>query len=81
MDPLNYFPPLFEAKLELCSPDLIFIPSVESEVEGNFRELIQGIIEDVVFVTTLITRICSQNGQKDYKVSLVPHYISSTNLT
>lgn len=71
MDPLNSFPPLFEAKLELNSPDLIFIPSLESGVEGNFRELINGIIEDVMFITTLILRIYSNNGQKDYKVSLI----------
>lgn len=69
MDPLNSFPPLFEAKLELSSPDLIFIPSLESGVEGNFRELVEGIIEDVMFVTTLIKRIYSENDQQDYKVS------------
>ncbi|KAK7573934.1 hypothetical protein V9T40_011125 [Parthenolecanium corni] len=73
MDPLNSFPPLFEAKLELNSPDLIFIPSLESGVEGNFRELINGIIEDVMFITTLILRIYSNNGQKDYKQYVEEH--------
>lgn len=68
MDPLNVFPPLFEAKLELHTPDIVFTPSLETNTEGNFVGLVQSIIEDVVHMTTLIPRIYAESNHPDYSV-------------
>lgn len=71
MDPLNVYPPLFEAKLELHIPDVMFTPSLETNVEGNFVSLVESIIEDVIHMTTLIPRIYAESNQPDYSVGLV----------
>lgn len=68
MDPLNAFPPLFETKLELHIPDPVFTPSLEINVDGNFVSLVQSIIEDAIYTTTLIPRIYSENNHPDYSV-------------
>lgn len=69
MDPLNSFPPLFEAKLELNVTKLIFVPSIEKNIEGNFINLIESIIENIMHVTTLISKIYVENESYNYRVS------------
>lgn len=61
--------PLFEACLELHEPDLVFTPSLDSTVEGNFRSIIQGIIEEIIELSKLMPRISDKNGANDYFVS------------
>lgn len=70
MDPLNSYAPLFEAKFELDSLKLYFVPSIEPQIHGNFMSLIQEIIENVMNMTTLIPKIHSENGCQNYKVRL-----------
>ncbi len=70
MDPLNLFPPIFEAKLELNGMELNFEPSIEQNIEGNFVSLIQGIMDDITHVATLIPKIFVENGHQDYKVCI-----------
>lgn len=61
--------PLFEACLELHEPDLVFTPSLDSTVEGNFCSIIQGIIEEIIELSKLMPRICDKKGANDYFVS------------
>jgi len=61
--------PLFEACLELHEPDLVFIPSLDSNTEGNFCSIIQGIIEEIIELSKLMPRICDKKNASDYFVS------------
>jgi len=61
--------PLFEASLELQEPELVFTPSLDSTTEGNFRSIIQGIIEEIIELSKLMPRICKKNNAHDYFVS------------
>lgn len=61
--------PLFEACLELHEPDLVFTPSLDSSVEGNFCSILQGIIDEIIELSKLMPRICSQKIASDYFVS------------
>ena len=74
MDPLNSYAPLFEAKFELDSLNLYFVPSIEPQINGNFISLIQEIIENVMNMTTLIPKIYNENVCQDYKVRLLIIY-------
>lgn len=61
--------PLFEACLELYEPDLVFTPSLDLAVEGNFCSIIQGIIEEIIKLSKLMTRISKEKNACDYYVS------------
>jgi dynein heavy chain len=61
--------PLLEACLELHEPDLVFTPSLDSNVEGNFCSIIQGVIEEIIELSKLMPRISDKNGANDYYVS------------
>lgn len=61
--------PLFEACLELHEPDLVFTPSLDSNTEGNFCSIVQGIIEEIIKLSKLMPRICDKNNAHDYFVS------------
>lgn len=71
MDPLNNFPPLFETKLELNLPHINFVPSLDTKVDGNIVSLIETIMNDVMHMTTLISRIYSEYNHPDYMVRQV----------
>lgn len=62
--------PLFEARLELYEPNLVFTPSLDSTVEGNFCSIIQGIIEEIIELSKLMPRISDTKNSHDYFVSL-----------
>lgn len=61
--------PLFEACLELQEPDLVFMPSLDTAVEGNFCSIIQGIIEEIIELSNLMSRISNTKKTQDYSVS------------
>lgn len=60
--------PLFEACLELHEPDLVFTPSLDSTVDGNFCSIIQGIIEEIIELSKLMPRISDTKNSRDYFV-------------
>jgi len=61
--------PLFEARLELHEPELVFTPSLDSNTEGNFCSIIQGIIKEIIELSKLMPRIYNENNARDYFVS------------
>lgn len=71
MDPLNNFPPLFETKLELNIPHINFVPSLDTQIDGNIVTLIETIMNDVMYMTTLIPRVYSEYNHPDYMVRQV----------
>ena len=44
MDPANNFPPLFESRLELEIPNLIFIPSLDPTDANSFNHLLINLV-------------------------------------
>lgn len=44
MDPVNNFPPLFESRLELEIPNLIFIPSLDPLDANSFNHLLINLV-------------------------------------
>ncbi|XP_059610636.1 dynein beta chain, ciliary isoform X2 [Phlebotomus argentipes] len=57
MDPSNNFAPLFESRLELLDPDLIFVPSLDPNDPKGFNHLLAGLIVDIAKMSSLMSRI------------------------
>ena len=56
-DPKKYSLPLFDLQMALFEPDIIFKPSIDPSIVGNFYDLIKGIVEKILRMTTLIPRV------------------------
>ncbi|KAL9897380.1 dynein heavy chain at 93AB [Glossina fuscipes fuscipes] len=60
MDPDNNYAPLFEARLELVEPNLIFIPSLDPEDRMGFNNVLIELIRDIMKMASLIKRLKTQ---------------------
>ena len=61
--------PLMEVKLELQAPEMVFNPSLDQESPEGFYMLMEGLIDDMFRVATLVPRVAKHSGQEDYGVS------------
>lgn len=52
MDPSNNFPALFESRLELEIPNLIFIPSLDPNDQNSFNHLLINLVNGIQILTT-----------------------------
>ena len=59
--------PLFDLKLVLCEPDIIFQPSVETEIVGNFQDQITDLLDDIFHMATLVPRVAPGNDNNNYQ--------------
>ena len=67
-------PPLFATKLELSDPDIIFKPSLEKHIVGNFFDLAMDLVDDIFNMASLIPRIGKQkNVGNNYLDSVRKH--------
>lgn len=57
MDPANNMAPLFESRLELLQPNLVFSPSLDADDPHGFNHLLSGLIADIIKMSSLIPRI------------------------
>lgn len=57
MDPLNNHSPLFESRLELIEPNLVFVPSLDPNDENSFNHLLVDLIDDIIKIASLIPRL------------------------
>lgn len=57
MDPANNMAPLFESRLELLQPNLVFAPSLDPDDPHGFNHLLSGLIQDIIKMSSLIPRI------------------------
>lgn len=57
MDPTNHMAPLFESRLELLQPNLVFAPSLDPDDPHGFNHLLYGLIQDILKMSSLIPRI------------------------
>ena len=69
---------LFEVRLELSEPDVIFVPPLDKNLVGNFYDQINGYLDDIFFGCSLIPRVAKHldkgyetDKAKDNKISLI----------
>ena len=69
---------LFEIRLELSEPDVIFVPPLDKNLVGNFYDQINGYLDDIFFGCSLIPRVAKHldkgyetDKAKDKKISLI----------
>ena len=63
MDPSNNNAPLFESRLELLEPDLVFVPSLDPNDEKGFNHLLADLIEDITKMSSLIARLKTDTSE------------------
>ena len=68
-DQKSHVSPLFEARLELQAPEMVFVPSLDYNVPSGFYDLIDGIISDIYQQSSLVNRLASHNGHSHYQVA------------
>ncbi|XP_032899964.1 dynein heavy chain 9, axonemal isoform X2 [Amblyraja radiata] len=69
-DPKAGFAPLFEAQLDLVSPDLIFHPSLEIGSSGSFHDMIDGLINDIFKISSLVPRLAEHTNYPHYQADM-----------
>lgn len=57
MDPNNNNPALFESRLELNVPTLVFVPSLDSDDANSFNRLLICLVDDILHMSMLIPRL------------------------
>lgn len=63
MDPTNNYAPLFESRLELLEPDLIFVPSLDPDDPKGFNHLLAELIDDITKMSSLVVRLKTDSEQ------------------
>lgn len=66
MDASNNLAPLFESQLLLKEPDIVFVPSLETNDQDGFNALINGLINDIIETSAIVPRLY-QTIKKPYK--------------
>ena len=66
--------PLFDLKLELCEPDIIFKPSLDPKMFNNFHDICEGILDDIFLMAGLVPRICKSKDEKENYLELVSEH-------
>lgn len=69
MDPANNHAPLFESRLELLDPDLIFIPSLDPDDPNGFNNLLIVLIDDILKMASLVPSL--KNDAKDCYMQII----------
>ncbi|KAI8492613.1 Dynein heavy chain 9, axonemal, partial [Branchiostoma belcheri] len=62
--------PLFESRLELRAPDMVFEPSLEFRAEDGFYDLMEMIINDIYKLASLVPRLAAHSGIEHYQPDL-----------
>ncbi|KAG8446024.1 hypothetical protein GDO86_013774 [Hymenochirus boettgeri] len=62
--------PLFEVHLELVIPDMIFRPSLDLGASDGFYDVIEGLINDIYRVSSLVPRLAKHNTFSHYQADM-----------
>ncbi|XP_077979817.1 dynein beta chain, ciliary-like [Glandiceps talaboti] len=62
--------PLFEAKLELQAPDMVFVPSLDFGVSDGFYDLVEMLVSDIYKMSSLVPRLAEHSGMDHYQSDL-----------
>ncbi|XP_065078949.1 dynein beta chain, ciliary [Ochlerotatus camptorhynchus] len=69
MDPNNNLAPLFESRLELLEPELVFVPSLNPNDPNGFNILLAALVTDITYMSSLIPRLLKNSDESyDQKV-------------
>lgn len=68
-DPKQVQYPLFEARLELQAPDMVFVPSLNFNVAGGFFDMVEEILADFYQQASLVSRLADHYDSSDYQVN------------
>lgn len=66
MDPANNYAPLFESRLELLEPILVFVPSLDPNDPKGFINLLTVLIDDITKMSSLIVRLKTDASIETY---------------
>uniref|UniRef100_A0A182IVR3 Dynein beta chain, ciliary n=4 Tax=Anopheles atroparvus TaxID=41427 RepID=A0A182IVR3_ANOAO len=66
MDVANNLAPLFESRLELLEPHLVFVPSLNPNDVNGFNALLAGLVNDITYMSSLIPRLL-KTANKTYE--------------
>lgn len=69
MEPANHYAPLFESRLELLEPDLIFVPSLDPIDPNGFNNLLIVLIDDILKMASLVPSL--KNDKKDCYMQII----------
>ncbi|XP_078081541.1 dynein axonemal heavy chain 9 [Mustelus asterias] len=69
-EPKAGFTSLFEAQLDLVSPDLVFRPSLEMGTSDSFYDMVDGLINDVFKISSLVPRLAEHNTFPHYQADM-----------
>ncbi|XP_036372722.1 dynein heavy chain 9, axonemal [Megalops cyprinoides] len=69
-DPKAGLAPLFEVQLELRVPDMVFIPSLEFGASDGFYDLVEGIINDIYRISSLMPRLAEHSNFPHYQADM-----------
>ena len=65
---------LFDVKLELFHPNIIFEPSLEKTIVNNFYDIMCGLVTDVYNIATLIDRVAQDQDDKNTYLDIVTNH-------
>ncbi|TMW50187.1 hypothetical protein DOY81_004746 [Sarcophaga bullata] len=65
MDPENNYAALFEARLELREPNMVFVPSLNPEDSMGFNNMLIELVRDILKMASLIKRL-KKNEKRSY---------------
>ncbi|CBY35492.1 unnamed protein product, partial [Oikopleura dioica] len=57
--------PFFASELELRSPDMVFQPSLDQKVHNGFYDLIEGLLDDIYHISSLVPRVSGDEGYQN----------------
>lgn len=60
--------PLFEVQLNLQVPDIVFHPSLEFGAADGFCDLVEGLINDIFRISSLVPRLAEYSSFPHYQV-------------
>uniref|UniRef100_A0A8C6JKW0 Dynein axonemal heavy chain 17 n=1 Tax=Melopsittacus undulatus TaxID=13146 RepID=A0A8C6JKW0_MELUD len=67
-DPKAGLAPLFEVQLDLVIPDLIFHPSMDPGTNDGFYDMVEGLLNDIYGISSLVPRLAEHSGFLHYQV-------------
>uniref|UniRef100_H3A2B2 Dynein axonemal heavy chain 9 n=1 Tax=Latimeria chalumnae TaxID=7897 RepID=H3A2B2_LATCH len=69
-DPKAGLAPLFEVQLDLIVPDMMFHPALELGATDGFYDLVEGLINDIYRVSSLVPRLAEHSSFPHYQADM-----------
>lgn len=73
MDASNNLSPLFESRLELIDPELVFVPSLNPKDPNGFNFLLNCLVTDILQMSGIIPRLIPESDTT-YESLITNHY-------